>query len=42
MQVQGGLEAEACAAQLEGWFKQRRLQQRELRSGTPAVPARSG
>lgn len=42
MQVQGGLEAEACAAQLEGWFKQRRLQQREQRSGTPAVPARSG
>ena len=41
MQVHGGMEAEACAAQLEGWFKQRRLQRRELRNGTPAVLARS-
>ena len=42
MQVHGGMEAEACAAQLEGWFKQRRLQQRQKRSGRPAVPAQSG
>ncbi|MEN9541704.1 MAG: hypothetical protein RLZZ459_1795 [Cyanobacteriota bacterium] len=42
MQVQGGLQAEACAAQLEQWFRRRRQQRREQRRGTPAAPARSG
>lgn len=39
MLVQAGVEAEACAAQLERWFKQRRRRQREQRCGTLAAPA---
>ena len=39
---QYGVEAERCATQLERWFKQRRRQQREQRSGTPAAPAPGG
>lgn len=42
MQVVGGVEAKQCADQLERWFKQRRQQQRELRSGRPAAPAPAG
>jgi tRNA(adenine34) deaminase len=42
MQVLGGLQAEACGAQLEQWFRRRRQQRREQRSGTPAAPAPSG
>ena len=42
MEVSGGLIAEACSAQLERWFKQRRRQQREQRCGTPAAPAPTG
>ena len=42
MQVQGGVQAEACSAQLEQWFRRRRQQRREQRRGTPAAPARSG
>jgi hypothetical protein len=42
MQVVGGVEANLCADQLERWFKQRRQQQRELRSGRPAAPAPAG
>ncbi|MBM5795636.1 MAG: nucleoside deaminase [Cyanobacteria bacterium M_surface_7_m2_037] len=42
MQVVGGVEAKQCADQLERWFKQRRRQQRELRSGRPAAPAPAG
>jgi len=42
MQVVGGVEAGLCAAQLERWFKQRRRQQREQRSGRPATPAPAG
>ena len=42
MQVVGGVEAKQCADQLERWFKQRRRQQREQRSGRRAVPAPAG
>lgn len=42
MTVQAGVEAEACAAQLEAWFKQRRQQRREQRCGRPATPAPTG
>ena len=42
MQVVGGVEANQCADQLERWFKQRRQQQREQRSGRPAAPAPAG
>jgi len=41
MLVQGGTEAAACTAQLQGWFRQRRQLQRERRNGTPAAPARA-
>ena len=42
MQVVGGVEANQCADQLAGWFKQRRQQQRELRSGRPEALAQAG
>jgi tRNA(adenine34) deaminase len=42
MQVVGGVEAERCGNQLERWFKRRRQQRREQRSGTPAAPAPAG
>lgn len=38
MQVVKGIEAAACSAQLEQWFRQRRQQQREPRNGRPATP----
>jgi len=42
MHVQGGLLAEPCSTQLEGWFRQRRQQKREQRCGTPGAPAPAG
>lgn len=42
MHVVGGVEAERCGNQLERWFKRRRQQRREQRSGTPAAPAPAG
>lgn len=42
MQVVAGARAEACSAQLQRWFRQRRQLQRELRSGRPAAPAPAG
>lgn len=42
MQVEAGVQAERCAAQLEGWFRQRRQQQRAQRCGMPEVPAQEG
>jgi tRNA(adenine34) deaminase len=39
MEVMGGVMAEDTSAQLEAWFRQRRQQQRVLRSGRPAAPA---
>jgi tRNA(adenine34) deaminase len=42
MVVVGGVEAERCGNQLERWFKQRRQQRREQRSGTQVVPAPTG
>ena len=42
MDVSAGLMADACSAQLEDWFRQRRRQQREQRCGTPAAPAPAG
>lgn len=39
MQVEGGVQASACTAQLEQWFRRRRQQRREQRHGKPAVPA---
>jgi tRNA(adenine34) deaminase len=42
MVVSAGLMADACSAQLEDWFRQRRRQQREQRCGTPAAPAPAG
>ena len=39
MQVQGGVQAEACSAQLEQWFRRRRQQRREQRHGKQAAPA---
>ena len=41
MQVVAGVEAEACSAQLAGWFRQRRQQQAQRR-GMPAAPAPAG
>lgn len=42
MVVTGGVLAEACGAQLEGWFRRRRRQRREPPSGRPAAPAPAG
>lgn len=42
MHVQGGLLAEPCSTQLEGWFRQRRQQKREQRCGMPGAPAPAG
>jgi len=42
MRVVSGVVADRCADQLERWFKQRRRQQREQRSGRRAVPAPAG
>ena len=42
MQVQAGVEAEACALQLGTWFKRRRQQQREQRCGKQAALAQEG
>ena len=39
MQVSAGLMDQACSAQLEGWFRRRRQQRREQRSGKPVTPA---
>ena len=41
MHVVAGVEAEACSAQLGGWFRQRRQQQAQKR-GKRAVPSQSG
>ena len=41
MQVTGGVLAEACSSQLEGWFRRRR-QRRGSTPGRPAAPAPAG
>ena len=42
MEVVAGVLGTSCGEQLEAWFRRRRQQQREQRSGRPAAPAPAG
>ena len=42
MQVEGGVLADDCSQQLEGWFRRRRRQGQGPQGGTPAAPPPAG